>query len=65
MKRLKNIQGKNEQQFQAFQDQGKKQLDALRNIEPVSNLLKTISLFNRLSSEAKKLVEELIEYTKY
>ena len=65
MKRLKNIQGKNEQQFQAFPDQRKKQLDALKNIEPGSNLLKTISLFNRLSSEAKKLVEELIEDTKY
>ena len=36
-------------------------LDTIKNIEPGSKSLKTISFFSRLSPEAKKLLEELIE----
>ena len=33
LKRLKNIEGKNEEQLKAIEDQGKKQLDAIKNIK--------------------------------
>ena len=48
-KSLKNIEDKNE-------DQSKKQLDAIKNINISSKPLKTISLFSALSDEAKKLM---------
>ena len=39
-KRFKNIEGKNEAHIQATEDQGKKQLDAIKNINIGSKLLK-------------------------
>ena len=36
-KSLDNIEGKNEVQLQAIEDQGKKQLDAIKNINIVQN----------------------------
>ena len=43
MKRLKNIEGKNEEQLKAIQDQGNKQSDGIKNIEADSKSLKTIN----------------------
>ena len=48
--RLKNIEGKNE-------DQGKKQLDAIKNINISSKPPKTIGFFSVISEKAKKINE--------
>ena len=56
-KRLKNIEGKNEEQLQAIEDQGKEKLDAIKNI--ANKNLKSISYFSQLSPEAKALFEEI------
>ena len=48
-KRLKNIESKNE-------DQGKKQLEAIKNNNMGSKPLKTIIFFGTISEEAKKLM---------
>ena len=48
-KRLKNIKDKNE-------DQSKKHLDAIKNINLSSKPLKEISFFSTLSDEAKKVM---------
>ena len=48
-KRLRNIESKNE-------DQGKKQLEAIKNNNMGSKPLKTISFFGTISEEAKKLM---------
>ena len=47
--RLRNIESKNE-------DQGKKQLEAIKNNNMGSKPLKTISFFGTISEEAKKLM---------
>ena len=44
---MRNIEGKNEEQLEAIEDQGKKQS------------LKTMSFFSGLSPEAKKVLHEL------
>ena len=36
LKRLRNIEGKNEEQLKAIKNQGKKQLDAIKNIKTYS-----------------------------
>ena len=51
LKRLKNIECKNEKQLKAIEDQGKKQLDKLKNISE-SKPLKKITHFSKLSSGA-------------
>ena len=56
LKRLRNIEGKNEEQLKAIEGQGKKQLDTMKNITTDSKLLKTISFFSGLRPEAKKIV---------
>ena len=53
-KRLKNIEDKNE-------DQSKKQLDAIKNINISSKPLKATSFFSALSDEAKKLMINIKE----
>ena len=58
-KRLKNIEGQNEEQLKATEDQRKKQLDAIKNISTDSKSLKTISYFSQLSPEAKELFEKI------
>ena len=58
MKILKNIEGKNEEQLKAIEDQGKKRLDAIKNNKTDSKLSKMISFFSELSPEAKKLLDE-------
>ena len=58
-KRLKNIEGKNEVQLQAIEDQGKKQLDAIKNINIGSESLKTIVFFSKINEKAKKSMNEI------
>ena len=53
MKRLRNIEGKNEEQLKAIVDQGRKQLDVIKNIKTDSKSLKTIS-FYWIKSRGKK-----------
>ena len=43
LKRLKNIEGKNEEQLQAIEDQGKKQLDGIKKIDINLKPIKVIS----------------------
>ena len=42
-KRIKNIEGKNEEQLKAIEDQRKKQLEEIKNINVTSKPIKTIS----------------------
>ena len=42
-KRTKNIEGKNEEQLKAIEDQRKKQLEEIKNINVRSKPIKTIS----------------------
>ena len=55
LKRLKNIEGKNEVQLQAIKDQGEKQLREIKDINK-SNTLKVIDEIRRKNAEAKKLL---------
>ena len=52
-RRLKNIEGKNEEQVTAIKDQGKEQLDAIKYININSKPLTTIGFFSTLSDEAE------------
>ena len=65
LKRLRNIEGNNEEHLKAIEDQGKKQLDAMKNIKTDSKSLKTIRFFSVISPEAKKLLDELKKRKKY
>ena len=58
-KRIKNIEGKNEGQLKTIEDQGKKQLEEIKNITVGSKPLKTISFVITISDEAKKLMENI------
>ena len=58
-KRLKNIEGKNEAQLKPIEDQGKKQIDAIKNINIGSKPLKTILFFSTLSENAKTLTDNI------
>ena len=53
LKRLKNTEGKNEEQLKAIEDQGNRQLNAIKNINTGSKTLKAIGFFSGLSPEAK------------
>ena len=55
LKRLKNIDDKNNTQLLAIEDQGKKQLQEIKNINVGSKSLKTISFFSIISEKAKKI----------
>ena len=60
LKRLKNIEGKNEKQLKAIKDQGKKQLKEIKNINQIgSKPLKTIVFFSTINEETKKLMENI------
>ena len=61
LKILKNIEGKNEQQLKAIEDQGNKQLSAMKNIKTGSKSSKMIIFFSGLSPDAKKLLNEIKE----
>ena len=58
-KRIKNIENKNEEQLKAIEDQGKKQLEEIKNIDVSSKPLKTISYFSSISEEAKELINKI------
>ena len=47
LKKIKNIEGKNEEQLKAIEDQGKKQLEEIKNINISSKPLKTVSFFSQ------------------
>ena len=59
MKRLKNIEGKNEEQLQVIEDQGRKQLNAIKNTKIGSKSLKVISFFSGLSLVTRQLMNEI------
>ena len=60
-KKVKIIEGKNEEQLKAIKNQGKKQLDAIKSINRDSKPLKVINFFGKLSPEAKELMNEIRE----
>ena len=51
--------GKNEKQLKAIEDQGKKQLEEIKNTDVSSKPLKTISYFSSISEEAKELINKI------
>ena len=53
LKRLKNTEGKNEEQLKAIGDEGNRQLNAIKNINTGSKALKATVFFSGLSPEAK------------
>ena len=53
LKRLKNIDDKNNAQLLAIEDQGKKQLGKIENINVGSKPVKTISFFSTISEKTK------------
>ena len=59
LKRIKNIESKNEKQLKAIEDQGKKQLKEIKNINVGSKPLKTISYFSTISEKAKNVMENI------
>ena len=58
-KRVKNSKDKNEEKLKAIEDQGKEQLEEIKNIHVGSKPLKTISFFGAISEEAKKLMDNI------
>ena len=57
LKRLKNIEDKNEQQLQVIKDQGGKQLEQLKNFDK-SKALEIIDKISKKNDEANKLLLE-------
>ena len=57
LKKLKNIEDKNEQQLKAIADQGEKQLEQLKNIDK-NKTLKLIDEISKKNDEANKLLSE-------
>ena len=55
LKKLRNIEDKNEQQLQVIKDQGRKQLEQLKNIDK-SKTLKLIDKISKKNDEANKLL---------
>ena len=64
MKRLKNIEGKNEEQLKAFKDQREKKLQILINKTDKKIEFKNISLKYKLNSELKKNYNKIKEQKK-
>ena len=58
LKRLKNIEGKNEQQLEAIIDQGERQLYAISSYSATSKPHR-IEFGNKNNQEARKLVDEI------
>ena len=59
LKRLKNIDEKNNTQLLAIEDQGKKQLEEIKNNNVGSKPLKTIRFFSTISEEGKELMNKI------
>ena len=64
LKRLRNIEGENEEQLKAIVDQGRKQLDVIKNIKTDSKSLKTISFYWIKSRGKKKNQQKLLDVLK-
>ena len=58
LKRLKNIEDKNEEQLQAIKDNGEKQLKELKNINK-SKTLKAIGEISRKNDEANEILLDI------
>ena len=58
-KRIEKIEGKNEEQLKAIEDQGKKQLEEIKNINIGSKPFKTINFFSTISGQAKKIMDNI------
>ena len=54
LKKLKNIEGKNEEQLKAIEDEGKKQLEKIKNINISSKPLRATSFFSTINEKSKK-----------
>ena len=52
LKRLKNIEGKNEMQIKTIEDQRKKQLNAIKNIKIGPKTLGAVAYFSKITPEA-------------
>ena len=59
LKRLKNIDDKNNAQLLEIEDQGKKQLGKIENINVGSKPVKTISFFSTISEKTKELINKI------
>ena len=55
LKKLKNIEDKNEQQLKPIEDQEEKQLEQLKNI----NKNKTLKLIDEISKKKKKMMKQI------
>ena len=55
LKRLRNIEGNNQEHLKAIEDQGKKQLDAMKNIKTLK-IIKDNPFFQCNKSRGKKIV---------
>ena len=64
MKRLKNINAKNEEQLKAIKDQGEKQLQILTSKVNKEVSFKNISFKKKLSFESKEIYDEIKEQNK-
>ena len=58
LKKLKNIEDKNEQQLQVIKDQGGKELEQLKNIDK-SKTLEKIDKISKKNNEANKILSEV------
>ena len=63
MKRLKNIEGKNEQQLKAIKDQGEKQLHLAKKTNQVDGFT-NIFFGDKLNSKAKQIYDGIKEQNK-
>ena len=64
LKRLKNIEGKNEQQLDAIRDQGENQLDAIKNYGAKKESFKELEFLDEKQQEREKLSVELRQISK-
>ena len=63
MKRLKNIEGKNEQQLDAIEDQGERKLEAIKSYDATNKSQKT-EFVSEKNQEAKELLNEVKEISR-
>ena len=59
LKRLKNLESKNEEQLREIKDQGKRQLLEIKNKSNDTKVLNAIRFFSNLSQAAKELLDKI------
>ena len=59
LKRLKNVEGKNEEQLKVIKDQGQKELKIIKNKTKKGANFKNIAFKSKLSFESKKVFNEI------